>query len=369
VKSKAAVLYEPGGDGLVFEELELLEPRANEVLVRYVASGVCHSDLHHIQGKVAIATPLVMGHEGAGVVEAVGPGVTNVSVGDHVLTSYIPSCGQCPYCVVGRPNLCDLRDRPRTLLQDGTARFRKGDAEIGQYLQIGTYSTHAVLGDVSVIPIRKDAPLDAVCLISCGVTAGAGAVINRAKITPGSNVVVVGCGGVGLNAIQAAALMGAARVIAVDVFDQKLEWSREFGATHLVNSSKEDAVARIREICGRGGADYAIEAVGGAASVQTMELAFNTVHRGGTVVLIGVPPDGTRLSIDPGMLLQERVLTGSSFGGSRQRVDLPMFVDLFMEGKWKLRELISRHIELEDLNRAYELLEAGEVRRSVVLYG
>jgi S-(hydroxymethyl)glutathione dehydrogenase/alcohol dehydrogenase len=182
-------------------------------------------------------------------------------------------------------------------------------------------------------------------------------------------VVVVGCGGVGLNAIQAAALMGAARVIAVDVLDRKLEWSREFGATHLVNSAQEDPLARIREICGRGGADYAVEAVGGAHSVRTMELAFGAVHRGGTVVLIGVPPDGTRLSIDPSMLLQERVLTGSSFGGSRQRVDLPMFVDLFMEGKWKLRELISRHIDLTDLNRAYKLLEQGEVRRSVVLYG
>ena len=369
MKSKAAVLYEPGGEGLVFEELELLEPRQGEVLVRYVASGVCHSDLHHIQGKVATPTPIVMGHEGSGVVEAVGPGVTNVKVGDHVLTSYIPSCGQCPYCVVGRPNLCDLRDRPRNLLPDGTARFRKGDLEIGQYLQIGTYSTHAVVAEVSVIPIRKDAPLDVVCLISCGVTAGAGAVINRARGTPGSNVVVIGCGGVGLNAIQAAALMGAARVIAVDVFDQKLEWSREFGATHLVNSAREDALARIREICGRGGADYAIEAVGGAHSVQTMGLAFNAVHRGGTAVLIGVPPDNTRLSIDPLLLIQERVLTGSSFGGSRQRVDLPMFVDLFMEGKWKLRELISRHVDLTDLNRAYELLEAGEVRRSVVLYG
>jgi S-(hydroxymethyl)glutathione dehydrogenase / alcohol dehydrogenase len=366
--AKAAVHYEVG-QGLEIEQLEVLEPRKGEVLVRYVASGVCHSDLHHIQGKVPHPTPVVFGHEGAGIVEAVAPDVTTVKVGDHVLTSYIPSCGQCPYCVVGRPNLCDLRDKPRNLLHDGTARFRKGDLEIGQYLQIGTFSTHAVLPEVSVISIRKDAPLDVICLVSCGVTAGAGAVINRAKVVPGSNVVVIGCGGVGLNAIQAAALMGAARVIAVDVFDQKLEWSREFGATHLVNSSKEDAVARVREICGRGGADYAIEAVGGAASVQTMELAFNTVHRGGTVVLIGVPPDGTRLSIDPGMLLQERVLTGSSFGGSRQRVDLPMFVDLFMEGKWKLRELISRHIDLTDLNRAYELLEQGEVRRSVVLYG
>ena len=367
MRAKAAVLYQPG-QSLEIDELELDEPRSGEVLVRYVASGVCHSDLHHIQGKVATPTPIVLGHEGSGIIEAVGPNVSGVKVGDHVLTSYIPSCGQCPYCAIGRPNLCDLRDKPRHLLHDGTARFHKGREDVGQYLQIGTYAERAVVPDVSVIPIRKDAPLEAVCLISCGVTAGAGAVINRAKVVPGSNVVVVGCGGVGLNAIQAAALMGAARVIAVDVLDNKLEWSREFGSTHLVNSAREDAVARIREICGRGGADYAIEAVGGAHTVQTMELAFNSVHRGGTVVVIGVPPDGTRLSIDPLMLIQERVLTGSSFGGSRQRVDLPMFVDLFMEGKWKLRELISQEVELEDLNRAYEQLEAGEIRRSVVRY-
>ena len=363
--TKAAVLYEPG-QGLEMEQLELQEPRAGEVLVRYVASGVCHSDLHHIQGLVPHPTPVVLGHEGAGVVEAVGEGVTSVQVGDHVLTSYILSCGRCPYCVVGRGNLCDLRDKPRHLMLDGTARFRKGDREIYHYLQVSSYAERAVLPEQSVISIRKDAPLDVVCLVSCGVTAGAGAVINRAKVVPGSSVAVFGCGGVGLNAIQAAALMGAGKVIAVDVFDQKLEWSREFGATHLVNAAKEDPIERIHQLCGRGGADYAIEAIGGA---KTIEQAFAAVHRGGTVVIIGVSPANTRLSIDPQMLLQERILTGSSFGGSRQRVDLPMFVDLFMEGKYKLRELISRQVELEDLNYAYELLERGEVRRSVVLYG
>ena len=364
MRAKAAVLYEPK-QALEMEELELLPPRDGEVLVRYVASGVCHSDLHLMQGLVPHPMPVVLGHEGAGVVESVGPGVTTVREGDHVLTSYIPSCGRCPYCVVGRPNLCDLRDGPRDVMHDGTARFRKGDAEVYQYLQVGSYAERAVLPQESVISIRKDAPLDVVCLVSCGVTAGAGAVINRARVQPGSSVAVFGCGGVGLNAIQAAALMGAGKIIAVDVFDQKLEGAQEFDATHLVNAAKEDAVARIHQICGRGGADYAIEAIGGA---KTIEQAFNAVHRGGTAVVIGVSPAGTRVSIDPGMLLQERVLTGSSFGGSRQRVDLPMFVDLFMEGKYKLRELISRQVELEDLNHAYELLERGEVRRSVVRY-
>jgi Zn-dependent alcohol dehydrogenase len=365
VRTRAAVLRTPG-QGLELAELEVLAPRAGEVLVRYVASGVCHSDLHHIQGKVPWPTPVVMGHEGAGLVEAVGDGVGSVRVGDHVLTSYAPSCGRCPYCTVGRGNLCDLRDRPRHLMHDGTARFRDGDREVYHYLQVSSFAERAVLPEPSVIPIRKDAPLDVVCLVSCGVTAGAGAVINRARVAPGSSVAVFGAGGVGLNAIQAAHLMGAARIIAVDVFDQKLEWAREFGATHVVNAAREDAVARIHELCGRGGADYAIEAVGGA---RPAEQALAAVHRGGTVVIIGISPEGTRFSVDPWLLLQERVLTGSSFGGSRQRVDLPMFVDLFMEGRYKLRELISHRIELAGLNDAYARLERGEVRRSVVLYG
>ncbi len=362
--AKAAVHYE-AGQGLEIEYLEVLEPRKGEVLVRYVASGVCHSDLHHIQGKVPHPTPVVFGHEGAGIVEAVAPDVTTVKVGDHVLTSYIPSCGKCPYCIIGRPNLCDLRDQPRHLMHDGTSRFKKGNQEVYQYLQVSTYADRAVVPEVSLIPIRKDAPLDVICLVSCGVMTGAGSVMNRAKVTPGSSVAVFGCGGIGLNAIQMAQIMGASKIIAVDVFDQKLEWSKEFGSTHLVNASKEDPVARIHEICGRGGADYAIEAVG---MQKTMEQAVEAVHRGGTAVMIGVAPTGTRISIETPMLLQERIVTGTSFGSSRQRIDLPMIVDMFMDGKYKIRELISQQIELEDLNRAYEELERGEVRRSVVVY-
>lgn len=363
--ANAAVLYQPG-QPLRVEALEILPPRAGEVLVRFVASGVCHSDLHVMQGHMPHPTPVVLGHEGAGVVEAVGPGVGGIRVGDHVLTSYVPACGRCPYCVIGRPNLCDLRDAPRHLMPDASTRFRKDGQDVYHFLQVSSYSEHAVLPELSVIPIRKDAPLDVVCLVSCGVAAGAGAVVNRARVAPGSSVVVIGCGGVGLNAIQAAALVGAAKIIAVDVFDGKLEDAREFGATHVINAAKEeDALARIREVCGRGGADYAIEAVGGA---QTIELAFHAVHRGGTVVVIGISPAGTRVAIDPGLLVQERVLTGSSFGGSRQRVDLPMYVDLFMQGRYKLRELISGHVGLAGLNEAYERLQRGEVRRSVLRF-
>lgn len=350
---------------LELQELEVLPPGRGEVLVRYVASGVCHSDLHVIQGLTWHPLPVVLGHEGSGIVEAVGSDVTGVQVGDHVLTSYVPSCGRCPYCIVGRPNLCDLRDKPRHVMHDGTTRFKNNQQEVFHYLQVSSYAEKAVLPEQNVVPIRKDAPLDVVCLVSCGVMTGAGAVINRAKVTPGSNVVVFGCGGVGLNAIQAAALMGAGKVIAVDVFDHKLEWSREFGATHTVNARTSNAVEKIKEICGRGGADYAIEVIGGA---PTIEQAFNSVHRGGTVVVIGVSPDNTRIQIDPQMLLQERILTGTSFGSSRQKVDLPMIVDLFMDGRYKLRELISRQVALDELNQAYDALQKGEVRRSVVIY-
>jgi S-(hydroxymethyl)glutathione dehydrogenase/alcohol dehydrogenase len=362
---KAAVHYE-AGQGVEIEMLDLEEPRTHEVRVRYAASGICHSDLHHMQGLVPHPSPVVYGHEGAGIIESVGPDVSGIRVGDHVLTSYMPSCGRCHYCTIGRPNLCDLSDTPRHLLLDGTSRFKKGGQDVYQYLQLGTYSEMATVPDVSVIPIRKDAPLEVVCLVSCGVMTGYGSIVNRAQVRPGSTVVVFGCGGIGLNAIQAAALVGAAKIVAVDVFDQKLEWAKEFGATHTVNATLvDDPLAAVKQICGRDGADYAIEAVG---IQKTMEQAFHAVHRGGTAVMIGVPPTGMRLSIDPWMLLGERVLTGTTFGSARQRVDLPMIVDMFMDGKYKLRELISREVELEDLNDAYDRLIKGEVKRSVVRY-
>ena len=362
--AKAAVLYETKKP-LVVEEVEVLEPGPHEVLVKYVATGVCHSDLHVITGDMPHPLPVVLGHEGAGIVEKVGPGVEWVKPGDHVVTSYIPSCGKCAYCIIGRPNLCALRDKPRHLLLDGTPRFAKGGQGINHFLQVSSFAERAVLLEEGVIPIRKDAPLDVVCLVSCGVTAGAGAVMNRAKVPAGSTVAVFGCGGVGLNVIQAARLMGAAKIIAVDILPNKLEWAQEFGATHAVNAAIDDPVARIHEVTGQGGADFAFEVIG---TQKTIEQAFYSVHRGGMAVVIGVSPAGTRVSIDPGMLLQERVLTGSSFGGSRQKVDLPLIIDLFMDGRYKLKELISRRLPLDEINQAFDLLQRGEVKRSVVVY-
>jgi S-(hydroxymethyl)glutathione dehydrogenase/alcohol dehydrogenase len=261
--------------------------------------------------------------------------------------------------------MCALRDKPRWFMLDGTARLRKGATSLHHYLQVAGYATHAVLPEPSVIPIRKDVPLDVACLVSCGVLAGAGPVFNRAKVPAGASVAVWGCGGVGLNTIQAARLVGAGKIIAVDVLPQKLAWAEEFGATHIVNAATEDPVARVHALSGSGGVDYAFELVGTQA---TMEQALLSTHRGGTCVVVGVTPAGTRLSLDPALFLQQRVLTGSSFGGGHQRTDVPMLLDLYMSGRYKLDELISRRVPLGELNHAFDAMLKGEVKRSVVVY-
>ena len=364
MRARAAVLYEVNKP-LVVEDVDVLEPGPHEVLVRFVANGVCHSDLHAITGDYPHPLPVVLGHEAAGIVERVGAGVETVKAGDHVCSSYIPSCGRCWYCVNGRPTLCALRDKPRWFMLDGTSRFRKGDQPLHHFLQVSGYATHAVMLEDGVIPIRKDAPLDVACLVSCGVLAGAGPVINHARVPPGASVAVFGCGGVGLNTIQAARLVGAGKIIAVDVLPRKLAWAEEFGATHLVNAAREDPVARVQAIAGRGGVDYAFEVVG---TQKTVEQALASTHRGGTAVVVGVCPAGTRLSIDPTMFLQQRILTGTSFGGGHQRTDVPMLIDLFMDGRYRLRELISRRMPLSEINEAFDLLRQGEVKRSVIVY-
>jgi S-(hydroxymethyl)glutathione dehydrogenase/alcohol dehydrogenase len=360
----AAVLYEVNKP-VVVEDVEVLEPGAHEVLVRWVANGVCHSDLHVITGDYPHPLPVVLGHEAAGVVERVGAGVETVQPGDHVCSSYIPSCGKCWYCINGQPTMCALRDKPRWFMLDGTSRFRKNGQSLHHFLQVSGYATRSVVLEESVIPVRKDAPLDVVCLVSCGVLAGAGPVFNRAKVGPGATVAVWGCGGVGLNTIQAARLVGAGKIIAVDVVPQKLAWAEEFGATDVVNASKEDPVARVQAVSGRGGVDFAFEAVGTAT---TIEQALLSTHRGGTCVAVGVCPAGTRVSVDPTLLLQQRVLTGSSFGGGHQRTDVLMLIDLYMSGQYKLNELISRRMPLSDLNHAFDLMLQGEVKRSVIVY-
>jgi S-(hydroxymethyl)glutathione dehydrogenase/alcohol dehydrogenase len=260
--------------------------------------------------------------------------------------------------------MCALRDKPRWFMHDGTSRFRRNGQPLHHFLQVAGYATHAVLPEPSVIPIRADAPLDVVCLVSCGVLAGAGPVFNRAKVPPGASVAVWGAGGVGLNTIQAARLVGAGKVIAVDVMRRKLAWAEELGATHVVDASAEDPVAAVQRLSG-GGVDFAFEVVG---TQKTIEQALLATHRGGTCVIVGVSPAGTRLSIDPTLFLQQRVLTGTSFGGGRQRTDVPMLIDLYMDGKYKLDELISRRLPLAELNEGFDLMLQGEVKRSVIVY-
>src|SRR2546426_2162884 len=364
MRANAAVMYEVN-QPLVVEEVEVLEPGAHEVLVRWVANGVCHSDLHVITGDYPHPLPVVLGHEAAGVVEQVGAAVESVKPGDHVCSSYIPSCGKCGYCIGGQPTLCALRDTPRWFMLDGTSRFRKGGQTLHHFLQVSGYATRSVVLEESVIPVRRDAPLDVVCLGGCGVLAGVGPVINRARVPPGASVAVFGCGGVGLNTIQAARLVGAGKIIAVDVLPQKLEWAEEFGATHCVDASTEDPVARVQAIAGGGGVDFAFEVVG---LQKTVEQALLSTHRGGMAVVVGVCPAGTRLSIDPTLFLQQRVLTGTSFGGGHQRTDVLMLIDLYMSGRYKLDELISRRVPLKGLNEAFDAMLQGEVKRSVVVY-
>ena len=363
---KAAVLLE-NNTPLVVEDVDLAEPKHGEVLVRYVASGVCHTDLSMMQALRPIPLPMILGHEGAGVVERVGPGVTRTKPGDHFIANPEPFCGRCKFCASGRPNICLMRGMPKNLFKmlDNTYRVHRNGDPVHTLLQIGTFAHGAVVPEECVIPIRKDAPLDKVCLIGCGAMSGVGSVFNRAKVAPGSSVAVFGCGGVGLCVVQGAAIAGAGKIIAVDVRKQKLEMAEHFGATHVIDASREDPVSRIQQLTDDLGVDYSFEAVGTA---KTVEDAFASVHRGGTCVMIGLPPAGTKITLDVDVIRPERVLMASGFGGARQPIDLPMLVDLYMSGKLKLDELISRTLPLEEVNTALDELQHGQVARSVLKY-
>ena len=360
---KAAVYYRPN-QPLSVEELDLLEPQRNEVTVRVAAAGVCHSDLHLIDGLLPHRAPAVLGHEGAGVVEEVGEGVTYVQPGDHVILSFIPSCGQCAYCIAGRPNLCTAGNRAavRGTLMDGTTRLRKGKQEVYHMACTACFAERAVIPESSLVKICEEMPLDRAALIGCGVMTGVGAVINTARVQAGSVVAVIGCGGVGLNVVQGASLSGAAKIIAVDVNGFKLELAQQFGATHVVNAAEDDPVGAIRQLS-PGGADYAFEVVG---KPETMRQAYDAIRRGGMAIVVGLAPLGAELSIPAGSLLQEKVLTGSSYGGTRPRIDMPKLVDLYMAGKLKLDELISRRYPLDEINDAFQAMRDGEVARSII---
>lgn len=367
MKARAAILFKAGAK-LELREVEVSPPRAGEVLVKMAAGGVCHSDLHVMTGHFEAPLPAILGHEGAGVVADVGPGVTSVRPGDHVIPLWRLSCGECEYCTDGRPVLCaaGMQIRLTGRLSDGTTRFSLEGREILHFAGVSSFSEYSVLPERSVLKIADDLPLDRAALLGCAVITGVGAVVNRAQVRPGSLVAVIGTGGVGLNVVQAAALAGAEKVIAVDLLDAKLAYARQFGATHTVNASGGKAVEEVRALTGGRGVDYAFEVVGSPATIRQ---AFDMVAKRGMAVTVGVTAFKTEVSVPVmSLVFEERVLTGSIYGSSRPRIEIPRLIDLYRAGKLKLDELVTRRYPFAQINEAYEALERGEVARSVVTF-
>jgi S-(hydroxymethyl)glutathione dehydrogenase/alcohol dehydrogenase len=364
MKMKAAVLYE-ARTPLVVETVDLDDPKEGEVLVRLASAGVCHSDYHVMKGEWTLPLPMVLGHEAAGVVERVGAGVTQVKPGDHVILNFRPNCGWCRYCAIGRPVLCNGADTVRWVMFDGTVRLHKGSQDIYHFARTASFAEYAVVPQSGAVPVRPDMPLDKACLVGCSVMTGVGAVINTAKVQPGSSVVVIGCGGIGLNVIQGAALAGAERIIAVDLLENKLAYAREFGATDIIDASPGDTVARIQDLTD-GGADYAFEAIGNS---RTILQAYESTRLGGVTTIVGMAPEDDQVTINALSIPRtEKVIMGSWYGSARPWVDLPKMVDLYLSGRIKIDPLVSRTYRLEEINPAYEALEKGEVARSILVF-
>lgn len=354
------------GEAMQVQEVELDDPKAGEVLVRMAASGICHSCLHAQDGSWGPRTPmpLILGDEGSGTVEKVGPGVDHLKPGDPVVISWTPTCGRCHYCVVGRSNLCSAKGGPG-LLMDGTTRFHQNGTRVHHMGAVATYSPWTVVGASNAIKIRPEMPLDIAALIGCSVTTGLGSVLYAAKAGPGESLAIFGCGGVGLNAIQGGRLVSAWPLIAVDISDEKLELARSLGATHTINPTREDVGERIRELTGRG-LDYAVVTVGNAAA--TMQ-AWETMARGGTCVVIGVGRSDEPLPIDAMYLVTgERKLVGSSYGSARPLEDFPRFVNLYLDGKLKIDELVTRRYHLDEIEQAHKDLAAGTLARGLLVF-
>lgn len=355
-------------EALSVEEVDLAPPGSGEVAVRLSASGVCHSDWNVISGVTGNPLPVVLGHEGAGVVEEVGEGVTGVSPGDHVVLSWLPSCGKCFYCTQGRPILCEW-STPAMLagtMPDGTTRLsRNGDA-VYHYSFLSTFAERCVVPEESCVPVRSDAPLEVAALVGCAVMTGIGAAMNRARVEPGSSVAVFGAGGVGLSAVIGARLAGAGTVIAVDPLPFKRDLARELGATETIDPANGDAAAAIRELTGGRGADYAFDAAGARGLVRA---AYDSVRPGGTVVAIGIPPEDEEARLPgPRLPREEKVVTGSLYGSCRPHVDMPLVLDLFMAGRVPLDRLVTKTYPLEEINDAFTAMSAGEVARAVIVF-
>ena len=370
MKTKAAVAWE-AKKPLSIEEVDLEGPRAGEVLVEVMATGICHTDAYTLSGMDSEGIfPSILGHEGAGIVREVGPGVTGLKAGDHVIPLYTPECRQCKSCLSRRTNLCTAirSTQGQGLMPDGSSRFSLNGKPIAHYMGCSTFSNFTVLPEIALAKVREDAPFDKICYIGCGVTTGVGAVIWTAKVWPGANVVVFGLGGIGLNVIQGARMVGADKIIGVDLNPAKAEIARKFGMTHYVNPDevgRDKVVQALVDLTG-GGADFSFECIG---NVHTMRQALECCHRGwGESIIIGVAPAGAEIATRPFQLVTGRVWKGTAFGGARGRTDVPKIVDWYMEGKINIDDLITHTLPLAKINDAFELMEAGDSIRSVVVY-
>ncbi len=368
VKTRAAVAF-AAKQPLEIVELDLEGPRAGEVLVEIMATGICHTDAYTLDGLDSEGIfPSVLGHEGAGIVREVGPGVTSVKPGDHVIPLYTPECRQCKSCLSGKTNLCTAirATQGKGLMPDGTSRFSYKGETIFHYMGCSTFSNFTVLPEIAVAKIREDAPFQTSCYIGCGVTTGVGAVVNTAKVAPGDNVVVFGLGGIGLNVIQGARMAGADRIVGVDINGDKEEWGRRFGMTHFVNpKAVGDVVAEIVAITD-GGADYSFDCTG---NTDVMRAALECCHRGwGTSIIIGVAEAGKEISTRPFQLVTGRNWRGTAFGGAKGRTDVPKIVDWYMNGKIEIDPMITHVLTLEEINKGFELMHEGKSIRSVVVF-
>ena len=362
---RAAVLRETGGP-LSVEDVELADPGSGEVTVRLAASGVCHSDWNVVTGATPNPLPAVLGHEGAGVVEAVGAGVTEVAEGDHVILSWLPACGKCFYCVAGRGVLCDvaMADMFEGTLPGGTLALSQNGESLYHYSYLSTFAERCVVPESCCVPVRRDAPLPVAALVGCAVMTGFGAAVLRAQVAPGSAAVVYGAGGVGLSAILGCKLAGARTIVAADPVPFKRQTALALGATHALDPSAEDVPAALRELTDGRGADYAFDTAGAPGVVAQ---AYEAVRRGGTVVAVGIPPVGATADLPaPSLPREEKVVTGSFYGSCRPRVDMPLVVDLYMEGRLDLDALVSRTYPLAEINEAFAAMNGGEVARAVI---
>jgi len=367
---RAAVAHKAGAP-LAIETVQLEGPKAGEVLVQIMATGICHTDEYTLSGADPEGLfPSILGHEGAGVVVDVGPGVKSLKKGDHVIPLYVPECRECEYCVSQKTNLCQsIRvTQGQGLMPDGTSRFSLGGKKLHHYMGTSTFSNYTVVPEIALAKIREDAPFDKVCYIGCGVTTGIGAVINTAKVEPGANVVVFGLGGIGLNVVQGANMAGANMIVGVDLNPKRRALAEKFGMTHYVNPkdmAENELVPYLVNLT-KGGADYSFECIG---NVKVMRQALECCHKGwGVSVIIGVAPAGAEIATRPFQLVTGRVWKGTAFGGARGRTDVPRIVDWYMEKKINIDDLITHKLRFEDINKGFDLMHAGESIRSVVVF-